>query len=159
MAQLVLKDIDTETAEKLEMRAKRLGTTPEEEASRLLRERLRAEPLRELATTRTAVKTPAIVNTAQAMDPEMATELKALDTELAALEAASVTSREETAHEPEDVKEHGEIEHPCTDPRFVRKHGFLVFTGVVTPQEIPDHRVLRDERIDTLLQGIDEGRV
>jgi plasmid stability protein len=40
MAQLVLKDIDTETAEKLDLRAKRLGTTPEEEASRLLRERL-----------------------------------------------------------------------------------------------------------------------
>ena len=30
MAQLILNDIDQETAEKLEQRAKRLGTTPEE---------------------------------------------------------------------------------------------------------------------------------
>jgi hypothetical protein len=51
MAQLVLSGIDAETAEKLERRAKRLGTTPEEEASRLLRDRLRAEPGGELAAT------------------------------------------------------------------------------------------------------------
>jgi len=43
MRQLILNNIDVETAERLELRAKRLGTTPEEEASRLLRERLRME--------------------------------------------------------------------------------------------------------------------
>ncbi len=43
MRQLILNNIDVETAERLELRAKRLGTTPEEEASRLLRERLRTE--------------------------------------------------------------------------------------------------------------------
>jgi len=44
MRQLILNNIDVETAERLELRAKRLGTTPEEEeASRLLRERLRLE--------------------------------------------------------------------------------------------------------------------
>ncbi|WP_437720848.1 hypothetical protein [Sorangium sp. So ce861] len=44
MAQLVLDNLEPEIVEKLELRAKRLGTTPEKEASRLLRERLRAEP-------------------------------------------------------------------------------------------------------------------
>ena len=43
MRQLILNNIDIETAERLELRAKRLGTTPEEAASRLLRERLRME--------------------------------------------------------------------------------------------------------------------
>lgn len=103
MAQLVLNDLDVETAEKLERRAKRLGTTPEEEASRLLRDRLRAEPAGEPAST--------------------------------GLDAAA------------------------SDPRFVRRHGFLIFTGEVAPEEIPDHRDLREERIDSLLKGVDEGRV
>jgi hypothetical protein len=103
MAQLVLSDIDVETAEKLERRAKRLGTTPEEEASRLLRDRLRAEPGGELAAT--------------------------------------------------GAEEEG------SDPRFVRQHGFLVFTGVVETEEIPDHRALREERVDSLLKGVDEGRL
>lgn len=98
MAQLVLKNIDAETVEKLEMRAKRLGTTPEEEAAQLLRDRLRAEPHREPATT----------------------------TSVAAVK---------------------------------RKHGFLVFVGAVKTEEIPDHRVLRDERIVALLERADEGRV
>lgn len=82
MAQLVLTNIDVETAEKLELRAKRLGTTPEEEASRLLRDRLRVEPGGELAATG-----------AEGLDP-----------------------------------------------RFVRQHGFLVFTGTLATDEIPDHR-------------------
>ena len=103
MAQLVLNDLDVETAEKLERRAKRLGTTPEEEASRLLRDRLRAEPIGELAST--------------ASDDE------------------------------------------GTDPRFVRQHGFLVFTGVIATEEIPDHRALREERVDSLMKGVDEGRL
>ena len=103
MAQLVLNDIDLETAEKLELRAKRLGTTPAEEASRLLRDRLRAEPGREVDTT--------------AADEE------------------------------------------SSDPRFARQHGFLVFTGAIATEEIPDHRALRDERIDSLLKGVNEGRL
>ena len=102
MAQLVLKNIDAETAEKLEVRAKRLGTTPEEEASRLLRERLRGEP----------------------------------------------------HHESEQ-----QLDRSGVDPRFVRKNGFLVFVGTVETDETPDHRALRDERIDSLIEGIDEGRV
>jgi hypothetical protein len=102
MAQLVLNDIDSETAEKLERRAKRLGTTPEEEAARLLRERLRTEPDREVATTN--------------------------------------------------------ADQEGSDPRFVRRHGFLVFTGAVANEEIPDHRAIREERVDSLLKGIDEGR-
>lgn len=73
MARLILNDLDEETAEKLERRARRLGTTPEEEASRLLRDRLRAEPGGEPAGT--------------SADAE------------------------------------------ALDPRFVRQHGFLVFTG------------------------------
>lgn len=103
MAQLVLNDIDTETAEKLERRAKRLGTTPEEEASRLLRDRLRAEPEREVVATGT--------------------------------------------------------DEDGADPRFVRQHGFLVFTGAVATEEIPDHRALREDRVDSLLKGDDEGRL
>jgi len=103
MAQLVLNDIDKETAEKLERRAKRLGTTPEEEASRLLRDRLRVEPGREVT-------------------------------------AAG-----------------GEEEG--SDPRFVRQHGLLVFTGKVAAEEIPDHRALREERVDLLLKGVDESRL
>ena len=102
MAQLVLNDIDKETAEKLERWAKRLGTTPEEEASRLLRDRLRVEPGREVT-------------------------------------AAG-----------------GEEE---SDPRFVRQHGLLVFTGKVAAEEIPDHRALREERVDLLLKGVDESRL
>lgn len=138
MAQLLLSDIDTETVEQLELRAKRLGTTPEEEASRLLRERL---------------VTPAIVHatTANALDPEIATKLKTLQTELAALKAANIDVQQGNAEASRNVTE--------SDPRFVRRHGFLVFTGAVATEDIPDHRVLRDERIDTLLQGIDEGRV
>ena len=103
MARLVLNDIDVETAEKLERRAKRLGTTPEEEAARLLRDRLRAEPAHERAAT-----------SADEEDP---------------------------------------------DPRFVQQHGFLVFTGAVATEEIPDHRALREERVDSLLKGVDEGRL
>lgn len=103
MAQLVLNDIDVETAEKLERRAKRLGTTPEEEASRLLRDRLRAEPAHELAAM--------------------------------------------------NADEEG------SDPRFVRQHGFLIFTGAIATEEIPDHRALREDRVDSLLRGVDEGRL
>ena len=103
MAQLLLTDIDVETAEKLERRAKRLGTTPEEEAGRLLRDRLRAEPSGEL---------PA-----------------------------------------------GDADEVSLDPRFARRHGFLVFTGMVTTEEVPDHRALREERVDSFLKGTDEGRL
>ena len=111
MAHLILNDLDGETAEKLELRAKRLGTTPEEEASRLLRDRLRAEP------------------GAPAPKPS------------ATMEAAAG----EDAEGP--------------DPRFVRQHGVLVFTGMVATEQIPDHRELREERIDSLLKGPDEGRL
>ncbi|MEO7328041.1 MAG: hypothetical protein ABI193_05655 [Minicystis sp.] len=103
MAQLVLNNIDVETAEKLDRRAKRLGTTPEDEAARLLRERLRSEP----------------------------------DCEVAAPSAQQESS----------------------DPRFVRRHGFLVFTGAIVNEEIPDHRAIREERIDALLKAADEDRL
>lgn len=149
MAQLVLKNIDAETAEKLEMRAKRLGTTPEEEAAQLLRERLRAEPHRELAmASTTAVKTPAIVTTANTIPPEIASELAGL--------GAEVKLREEFSKKTRDEQD---TQHSGVDHRFVRKHGFLVFVGAVKTEEIPDHRVLRDERIVALLEGADEGRV
>ena len=93
MAQLILNDIDQETAEKLEQRAKRLGTTPEEEASRLLRERLRAEPDRDVSATGT--------------------------------------------------------DEAGLDPRFVRSHGFLIFTGAVATEEIvPTHLAEDSPRSD-----------
>ncbi|MEP7126023.1 MAG: hypothetical protein ABJE95_34140 [Byssovorax sp.] len=101
MTHLLLTDIDVETAEKLALRAKRLGTTPEEEAARLLRDRLRAEP----------------------------------SGELSAADADEVS----------------------TDPRFERRHGFLVFTGTIATEAVPDHRALRDERVDSFLKGADEG--
>lgn len=97
MARLILNDLDVETAEKLERRAKWLGTTPEEEASRLIGDRLRNEPPGEPA--------------ARGADAG------------------------------------------ASDPRFVRQDGFLVFTGVVAPDEIPDHRALREERVESLLKG------
>jgi hypothetical protein len=37
------------------------------------------------------------------------------------------------------------------DPRFVRRNRFLVFTGTLAPEDIPDHRALREDRIDSLL--------
>lgn len=76
MRQLILNNIDVETAERLEVRAKRLGTTPEEEASRLLRERLR-------------------------MDQDV-----------------------------EGANESG------VDPRFVKAHGLLVFTGILAAEDV-----------------------
>ena len=50
-------------------------------------------------------------------------------------------------------------ERSCSDPRFVQQHGFLVFAGAVTTEEIPDHRALHEERIDSLQKGVDEGRL
>lgn len=44
------------------------------------------------------------------------------------------------------------------DPRFVRQHGILVFVGAVATEEIPDHRVLREERVDSLLTSEKAGR-
>ncbi len=104
MALLVLSNIDPETTEKLERRAKRLGTTPEEEASRLLRERLRSEPSPDVAVA-------------------------------------------------DDANE------ATPDPRFKRSQGFLVFMGAVAPEVIPDHRALREDRVDSLLGGVGEGRL
>jgi plasmid stability protein len=104
MAQLILSNLDPEILEKLELRAKRLGTTSQSEASRLLRETLRAE-------------------------------------------TESGSARAETdGNEP-------------IDSRFVRREGFLVFTGAVAPDDVPDHRTLREERVESLLKGADEGRV
>lgn len=117
MAQLVLKDIDTETAEKLDLRAKRLGTTPEEEASRLLRERLHAETLFDVAIARE--NTPAIVQEANDLDPEeMVVILKAIG-----------NLQEAHAKAKKYVKESHEIEQPFADPRFVperEKEGALM---------------------------------
>jgi hypothetical protein len=45
------------------------------------------------------------------------------------------------------------IPEETSDPRFVRQHGFLIFTGAVAAEEIPDHRALREERVDSLLEG------
>jgi len=39
------------------------------------------------------------------------------------------------------------------DPRFVRKRGMWVFSGKVDPRLIPDHRELREERIDSFVKG------
>lgn len=49
-------------------------------------------------------------------------------------------------------------EHEGVDPRFVRLHGFLVFTGALATEEIPDHRALREERVDSLPTGGEERR-
>ncbi|WP_437923808.1 hypothetical protein WMF37_32945 [Sorangium sp. So ce291] len=106
MAQLILDNLEPEIVETLELRAKRLGTTPEKEASRLLRERLRAEP------------------------------------ELMLADEGGVPADEEG-----------------TDPRFVRRHGFLVFTAEVAAEDIADHRADREARIDSLLKGAGEGRL
>ena len=97
MARPILNHINVETAEALERRAKRLGTTLEEEAPRLLRDRLRAE----------------------------------------------------TEGEPESAS----ADAAASDLRFVRQDGFLVFTGVIATEEIPDHRALREERVDSLRKG------
>ncbi|AUX44932.1 uncharacterized protein SOCE26_064020 [Sorangium cellulosum] len=100
MARLVLDNLEPDIVEKLELRAKRLGTTPEKEASRLLGEGLRAEP------------------------------------------------------EPERDHEDGaQADGTEADPRFVRRHGFLMFTGEIAAEDVPDHRALRDERVDSLLKG------
>ncbi|WP_437752280.1 hypothetical protein [Sorangium sp. So ce1389] len=106
MAQLVLDNLEPEIVETLELRAKRLGTTPEKEASRLLRERLRAEP-----------------------EPTLA--------------GGSGAPADEVV----------------TDPRFVRQHGFLVFTAEIAAEDIADHRADREARIDSLLKGNGEGRL
>lgn len=103
MAQLLLADIDPETVQKLELRAKRLGTTVQAEATRLLRERLDADAVQ-----------PANVQTGCAQEE---------------------------------------------DPRFVEDHGFLLFVGDVAPEAIPDHRALREERVDALLDGTDARRL
>jgi hypothetical protein len=50
-----------------------------------------------------------------------------------------------------------EGEEPA-DQRFVRGDGFLLFTGSVATEDVPDHRLLREERIDALMNGTDEGR-
>ena len=39
------------------------------------------------------------------------------------------------------------------DPRFVREHGIWVFTGTIDPHLIPDHRELREERIDSFVKA------
>ncbi len=36
------------------------------------------------------------------------------------------------------------------DPRFIRQNGFLIFTGEIEAREIPDHRNLREERLESL---------
>jgi hypothetical protein len=41
----------------------------------------------------------------------------------------------------------------------VRQHGVLVFTGAIAADEIPDHRTLREARVDSLLKGVREGRL
>lgn len=117
MAQLVLKDIDTETAEKLDLRAKRLGTTPEEEASRLLREGLHAEPLHNVVTTRE--NRSAIVQEFEALDPE----------ERAAILKAIGNLQEELAKAKKYVKKSQEIEQPFAAPRLIaerEKEGALM---------------------------------
>jgi plasmid stability protein len=103
MAQLLLADIDPETVQRLELRAKRLGTTVQAEAVRLLRERLEAE-----------------------------------------------------AGQPANVQP---LCQEQEDPRFVEDHGFLVFVGDVAPEAIPDHRALREEHVDSLLNGTDARRL
>ncbi len=99
----ILVDLSPDIAEKLELRAKRLGSSLQREASRLIRERLDAEP-----------------------------------------------------SQPPDAGIAGEAE---LDPRFVRDHGFLVFTGEVPPDAIPDHRAIQDERILALVNDAGARRV
>ena len=101
----ILVDIDPDIVERLELRAKRLGSTVQREASRLIRERLQAE-------------------------------------RPAASDAAA-----------------GSAGEAGTDPRFVLDHGFLIFTGEVAPDAIPDHRAIQEERIDALVKDAGAGRV
>jgi hypothetical protein len=39
------------------------------------------------------------------------------------------------------------------DPRFVRKNGVWVFTGQLDPSLIPDHREIREERLDSFVKA------
>ncbi len=50
-------------------------------------------------------------------------------------------------------------ERSCSEPRFVQQQGFLVFTGTLATEEIPDHRALREERVESLLKSVVEGRL
>jgi hypothetical protein len=50
-------------------------------------------------------------------------------------------------------------EEAALDPRFVRDHGFLIFTGEVSPDAIPDHRAIQDERMQALVSSADAGRL
>jgi alkanesulfonate monooxygenase SsuD/methylene tetrahydromethanopterin reductase-like flavin-dependent oxidoreductase (luciferase family) len=111
MAQLILENLEPEILERLDLRAKRLGTTPQREASRLLVEGLRGEP-----------EPQAVEGSRPAPDPD----------------------------EPA-----GRAGQSPADPRFVRRHGFLAFTGPLAPEDIPDHRALREDRIDALLKDTD----
>jgi hypothetical protein len=70
--------------------------------------------------------------------------------------------RDESAAPPEssggEEQRSPTSEEPAPDPRFTREFGFLVFTGPISPDAIPDHRALREERIDSLLKECGEGR-
>jgi hypothetical protein len=52
---------------------------------------------------------------------------------------------------PSDAVADSAADEAGLDPRFIRDHGFLIFTGEVSPEAIPDHRTLQDERIDALV--------
>ena len=39
------------------------------------------------------------------------------------------------------------------DPRFVRKNGVWVFTGQIEPHLIPDHREIREARLDSFMKA------
>jgi hypothetical protein len=39
------------------------------------------------------------------------------------------------------------------DPRFLRQHGLWVFADTADPRMIPDHRDIREERIDSFVKA------
>lgn len=93
------------------------------------------------------------------LDPDIATRLARRAERLGTTvqREASRILRErleaESATRPAGSEESG------LDPRIVQDHGFLIFTGDLSPEEIPDHRALRDERIDSLVKDAGAGRV
>lgn len=99
MASLVLQDVPSNLLERLELRAKKLGVTPSEEALRLLR--------------------------------------------------ASLAEGGQPVAGVEPVREAGEL--------LEERNGLLVFTGELDPTIVPDVLEVREERIDDLVRGHDEG--
>jgi hypothetical protein len=87
------------------------------------------------------------------LDPDLADELARRAERLGTTvqREASRILRERLEAESE-ARAEKKLEEAGVDPRFVHDHGFLVFTGELPPEEIPDQRTLQDERIDRIVK-------